>query len=88
MFPPYSSFEDIFDEEDREDIIYRLKRQFKKHPDLFGKDENAFINAAFKRYSDIPTEEVNDKFLRCEEYTAFCNTDSYTEYLRRVLREL
>lgn len=79
-----SLFEDIFDEEEREDIIYRLKRQFKKHPDLFGKDENAFINAAFKRYSDIPTEEVNEKSLRCEEYTAFCNTDSDTEYFKTV----
>lgn len=83
-----SLFEDIFDQDDNDEIIRDLKKQFKKHPDLYGTDETAFINAAFKRYSDAPTQEVDEKYLRCEEYAAFCNSDTDTEYFKTTSVEV
>lgn len=74
-------FEDIFDEDEEEETIRRLKKQFKKDPDLYGGDEKAFIAAAFHRYRDIP-ENVDEKILRMDEYRAFCGADMDDELFR------
>lgn len=74
-------FEDIFDEDEEEETIRRLKKQFKKDPDLYGGDEKAFIAAAFHRYRDIP-ENVDEKSLRMDEYRAFCGADMDDELFR------
>lgn len=67
-------FKDIFGEEDKEEIVRRLKKQFAKDAELYGENESAFIEAAFHRYRDIP-ENVNEKSLRMDEYMAFCGED-------------
>lgn len=76
-----SMFEDIFDEEDEEEIRRSLIKQFKKHPDLYGNNEEAFISSAFKTYRD-DTEIVDEKSLRCDEYIAFCNEDTDDEFFK------
>ncbi len=74
-------FEDIFDEEDEEETVRRLKKQFSKDPELYGGDEASFISAAYHRYRDIP-ENVNDKSLRMDEYRAFCGPDMDDDLFR------
>lgn len=74
-------FEDIFEEDDKDEIITRLKKHFQKHPDEYGCDENSFIKEAFKRYND-EIEEINEKTLRCDEYKAFCGVDVDEEYFK------
>jgi len=69
------TFTDIFSEDDEDIIISDLKRQFRKHPDLYGNNEQLFIKAAFMRYRQEPEGEIDDRSLRCDEYTAFCSSD-------------
>ena len=68
-------FTDIFSEDDEDDIIYGLKRQFKKYPGVYGKSEADFIKAAFMRFGRKTDDNIDDKTLRCDEYSAFCNLD-------------
>lgn len=75
-----SLFEDIFSDDENE-MMRRLKSQFNKDPVLYGDDINAFLAAAFRRYSD-EYEEVDEKSLRCDEYHAFCGSDIDDEYFR------
>jgi len=75
-----SLFEDIFDS-DEDQVIIGLKKQFHKHPELYGTDLNAFISAANARYKD-ELEIVDEKSLRCDEYRAFCGEDIDDEYFR------
>ena len=74
-------FEDIFDEEDDEETVRRLKKQYKKNPELYGGDEASFIKAAYQRYRDVP-ESVDDKSLRMDEYRAFCGPDMDDDMFR------
>ena len=74
-------FQDIFDEEDEDETVRRLKREFGKHPDYYGNDEKAFIDAAFFRYGKRE-EEVDEKSLRMNEYRAFCGQDVDDEQFR------
>ena len=74
-------FDDIFDEEDEEETIRRLKKQFKKDPELYGGDEKAFIDAAFFRYRDVHVVP-DEKSLRMDEYRAFCGPDMDDELFR------
>lgn len=76
-----SLFTDIFDEEDQNDTIRRLKKQFNKDPELYGGDETGFIAAAFRRYRDVP-ENVDEKSLRMDEYRAFCGADMDDDQFR------
>lgn len=78
-----SLFEDIFDEEDKDDIVWRLKKHFNKNSDEYKCDEDTFIKEAFKRYYDEP-DEVNEKSLRCDEYNAFCGVDVDEEYFKTM----
>lgn len=74
-------FEDIFDEDDEEETVRRLKKQFKKDPELYGGNEDAFIAAAFNRYRDVH-EIPDEKSLRMDEYRAFCGPDMDDELFR------
>ena len=74
-------FQDIFDEEDEDETVRRLKKEFNKHPEFYGNDEKAFIDAAFFRYGNRE-EEVNEKSLRMDEYRAFCGQDVDDEQFR------
>lgn len=77
-----SLFEDIFDSEP-DDIMTGLKKQFKKKPEFYGGDEEAFIKAAFMRYGNTQEdEEISETSLRCDEYRAFCGEDIDDEYFR------
>lgn len=80
-------FQDIFDEDEEDETIRRLKKQFKKDPELFGGDEKVFVAAAFYRYRDIP-ENVNEKSLRMDEYSAFCGPDMDDELFRTESMEV
>ena len=64
-------FVDIFDTDDEDELLYGLRREYKKRKDEYGVDETAFIKAANMRYRDEPEDEIKDKTLRCDEYTAF-----------------
>ena len=81
-------FVDIFGEDDEEDILYGLRREYKKHKELYGVDERSFIKAAYMRYRDEPSEEIDDKVLRCDEYTAFCGADVEDEYFKTTSVEV
>lgn len=74
-------FEDIFEEDDEEETLRRLKKQFKKDPELYGGDEKAFIAAAFCRYREVP-ETPDEKSLRMDEYRAFSGPDMDDELFR------
>lgn len=74
-------FEDIFDEDEEEEIVRRLKKQYKKDPALYGNDEKSFIEAAYHRYRDVP-ENVDEKSLRMDEYRAFCGPDMNDDLFR------
>lgn len=76
-----SLFEDIFDEDDEDEIIRRLTKRFNKDPALYGGDLQAFIKAAYARYMDTE-EKPDDKGLRCDEYLAFCGAEIDHKYFR------
>ena len=74
-------FEDIFDEDDEEETLRRLRKQFSKDPELYGGSVDAFIAAAYHRYRDVP-ESVDENSLRMDEYRAFCGPDMDDELFR------
>ena len=68
-------FEYIF-EQDEDEKIRLLKKEYSKNSEEYSCDEKTFINEAHKLYGDTPTEDIiNAKILRCEEYRAFCGED-------------
>ena len=75
-------FVDIFDTDDEDELLYGLRREYKKRKDEYGVDETTFIKAANMRYRDEPEDEINDKTLRCDEYTAFCGADVDNEHFK------
>ena len=76
-----SLFQDIFDEEDEQEIIRRLKKQFNKNPEFYGGNERNFIDAAFLRYRNTP-DNINENNLRMDEYRALCGMDIDDEVFR------
>ena len=75
-------FEDIFDEEESI-TLSRLRREYEKHKELYGDDEDLFIKAAKLRYgSKSEYVAVDEKSLRMDEYRAFCGRDADDELFR------
>lgn len=68
-------FVDIFGETEENDILDGLRREYKRHRELYKVDEELFIKAAYMRYRNESSDDIDDKTLRCDEYTAFCGID-------------
>lgn len=74
-------FQDIFDEDEEQETIRRLKKLFNKNPEFYGGNERNFIDAAFLRYRDKP-ENINERSLRMDEYRALTGSDTDDELFR------
>ena len=68
-------FIDIFEGDDKDEIIESLKRHFRRNSDKYSCDEDSFIKEAFSKYACEESDEVTEKTLRNDEYKAFCGKD-------------
>ena len=77
-----SKFSYFFDEENDE-TIRLLKKDYLKNKDKYKIDEQNFISQAYLRYRNQQVE-LNEKTLRSDEYKAFCGSDIAEDSFKTV----
>lgn len=66
---------DIFDEDDEERKVKRLKRHYNIFQREYKCSEAVFLKEANRRYQEQDDTEITEEVLRVNEYYAFCDND-------------
>ena len=74
-------FKMIFEEDDQAIRGRFLKREFENHPDLYGKNYEAFLSA-IKMVFNEDEEEITEHGLRLDEYNSFIGKEVDDPYFR------